>query len=52
MIIAHTIKGKGVSFIENNHKWHHQVPTAAELDQAIQELDQKLAHVINNRLKQ
>ena len=23
MIIANTIKGKGVSFMENNHKWHH-----------------------------
>ena len=23
ILIAKTIKGKGVSFMENNHKWHH-----------------------------
>jgi len=48
VIIAHTIKGKGVSFIENNHTWHHHVPTDAELVQAIQELDQALVQVIDN----
>ena len=47
MIIAHTVKGKGVSFIENNHKWHHHVPTDAEFKQAIQELDQALAQINN-----
>ncbi len=26
MIIAETVKGKGVSFMENNYKWHHKVP--------------------------
>jgi transketolase len=38
-IIAHTIKGKGVSFMENVGKWHHGVPSAAELAQAFEELD-------------
>jgi len=45
VIIAHTIKGKGVSFIENNHKWHHRVPTDAEFEQAMMELDQALLRV-------
>jgi transketolase len=45
VIIAHTIKGKGVSFIENNHKWHHHVPTDAEFEQAIKELDQALVNI-------
>lgn len=42
VIIAHTIKGKGVSFIENNYKWHHKVPTDEQMIQAMEELDQAL----------
>jgi transketolase len=38
-IIANTVKGKGVSFMENVAKWHHGVPNAAELKQALAELD-------------
>lgn len=38
-IIANTVKGKGVSFMENVVKWHHRVPTAEELQMAIVELD-------------
>src|SRR5258708_5665813 len=38
-IIANTVKGKGVSFMENVGKWHHGVPSDAELAQAIAELD-------------
>ena len=36
-IIAHTIKGKGVSFMENNPKWHHGSLSAKEFEQAISE---------------
>ncbi len=39
LIIAHTIKGKGVSFMENNPAWHHKVPTEEELKTAISELE-------------
>jgi transketolase len=38
-IIANTIKGRGVSFMENVAKWHHGVPAEAELKQALAELD-------------
>ena len=38
-IIANTTKGKGVSFMENVAKWHHGVPSDAELKQAFGELD-------------
>lgn len=38
-IIANTIKGKGVSFMEDVAKWHHGVPSEAELKQALAELD-------------
>ena len=38
LIIAHTIKGKGVSFIENKAEWHGIAPKAAELERALKEL--------------
>ena len=38
-IIAHTIKGKGVSFMENNPKFHGMAPTPAELELALKELN-------------
>ena len=38
LIIAHTIKGKGVSFIENQVSWHHRVPNQIEFASALQEL--------------
>lgn len=37
-IIAHTIKGHGVSFMENKPEWHHGVPTAEQLAAAKAEL--------------
>ncbi|MBK9166639.1 MAG: transketolase [Bryobacterales bacterium] len=37
-IVAHTVKGKGVSFMENNPKFHGVAPTAAEVAQALEEL--------------
>jgi len=35
LIIANTIKGKGVSFMENKKDWHHSVPSVDEVEQAI-----------------
>jgi len=43
MIVAKTIKGKGISFMENDHKWHHGVPDDEQYKQAQQELDALLA---------
>lgn len=40
LILAHTTKGKGVSFMENQVGWHHHVPTDAEFAQAMAELTQ------------
>jgi transketolase len=37
-VIAHTIKGKGVSFMENNLAWHYQFPDDEQLRQALEEL--------------
>lgn len=41
-VIAHTIKGKGVSYMENVIKWHHGVPTAEQYQLAMRELDKQL----------
>jgi transketolase len=37
-IIARTIKGKGVSFIEDDNNWHYRSPTAEEVRRAAEEL--------------
>jgi transketolase len=37
-VVAHTVKGKGVSFMEDDNNWHYRIPTEEELDQARQEL--------------
>lgn len=38
VIVANTIKGKGVSFMEHNLKYHYSAPTTEELKQALEEL--------------
>ena len=43
VIIAETIKGKGVSFMENVGKWHHGVPSDEEYAKALAEIDAVLA---------
>jgi transketolase len=40
LIIANTTKGKGVSFMENEKKWHHGVPSDEQYEQAMKELDE------------
>jgi transketolase len=37
-IVAHTVKGKGVSFMENNPKFHGTAPNAEEVQLALKEL--------------
>ena len=38
-LIAHTTKGKGVSFMENSIDWHYKSPSAEQLEQALGELN-------------
>ncbi|MDP8259352.1 MAG: transketolase [Candidatus Aadella gelida] len=40
LIVAHTIKGKGVSFIENKAEWHGVAPKKDELERALLELEE------------
>ena len=37
-IVAHTVKGKGVSFMEDDNNWHYRTPTAEEVVRAAEEL--------------
>lgn len=42
LIISHTTKGKGVSYMENVAKWHHGVPTEEQYKQALTEIDERI----------
>jgi len=42
LVMANTVKGKGVSFAENAPHWHHHVPSDEELDKALAELSAAL----------
>jgi len=39
ILIAHTVKGKGVSFMENSVEWHYRSPSDAQLAQALAEVE-------------
>jgi len=39
LLIAHTIKGKGVSYMENRVEWHYRCPDAEQLASALAELE-------------
>ncbi|QNJ27833.1 transketolase/ N-terminal domain-like protein [Synechococcus sp. A15-24] len=41
VIVADTIKGKGVSFMEDDNNWHYRTPNAEELKAALAELERK-----------
>ena len=40
VIIAHTIKGKGISFMEGKLLWHYKSPSEAQFNEANNELNQ------------
>ncbi len=44
-IVAHTVKGKGVSFMEGDYLWHAKVPDADHLKRALAELDASVESV-------
>jgi transketolase len=45
MVIARTVKGKGISFVENQAEWHHKVPSDQQYEQAQRELEAMLREV-------
>jgi transketolase len=42
VVLAHTVKGKGISFMENNNEWHGAAPNADQLKVALEELRKEL----------
>ena len=44
-IVMKSVKGKGVSFMENNAGWHGVAPNDAQYEQAMAELNQQLAEL-------
>ena len=38
MLLAKTVKGKGISFMENNAGWHGKAPDDAQYEQGVAEL--------------
>jgi transketolase len=46
LILANTVKGKGVSFMEHTVKWHHRVPSDSEYDLAMAELESASAALL------
>lgn len=42
LVISNTTKGKGISYMENNAKWHHGMPDAGQYAQAIAEIEARI----------
>jgi transketolase len=51
LLIAHTIKGKGVSFMEEKKQWHHGVPSDDEYQIAMEELTGELEKLLNEKVE-
>ena len=43
LIVAHTTKGKGISYMENIAKWHHGVPSAEQYEEGVKEISERIA---------
>lgn len=48
VILAYTIKGKGVSFMENNPSWHGKAPNTKEMEKALKELNSSYKRSVNH----
>ena len=48
VIIANTVKGKGISFMENEVVWHHKVPTKEQFNLALNELEELKINIEND----
>ncbi len=50
-IVAHTVKGKGVSFMEDNHEWHGKAPNDEETQLALKELEEQLNELLSQKVE-
>ncbi len=46
LIVANTVKGQGISFMQGNYLWHHRAPNNEEKEQALEELKQARLELI------
>lgn len=49
LILAHTVKGKGVSFMENRPEWHFRIPKADETARALEEIHKRMESLRRER---
>ena len=49
MVIARTVPGKGVSFMENDYRWHGKPPNAEEAAKALKELEEERQKIESER---
>lgn len=45
LVISHTTKGRGVSYMEGVAKWHHGVPTPEQYEMAVKEISERIAKI-------
>ncbi len=45
LLISHTTKGKGVSYMEGIAKWHHGVPTDEQYEEAVREISERIENL-------
>ena len=45
LVISHTTKGYGVSYMENVAAWHHKVPTQEQYEQAVKEINERIKEI-------
>ncbi len=45
LVISHTTKGYGVSYMENVAAWHHKVPTREQYEQAVKEIEERIKEI-------
>ena len=43
-VVAHTNKGRGISFMQDRVEWHHKVPNREQYEQARKELEVRIWH--------
>jgi Transketolase, N-terminal subunit len=48
LVIANTVKGKGISFAENQASWHHKVPSEDQYREGLEELDKQIVRLRND----
>ena len=51
IVIAHTVKGKGVSYMENRLEWHGKAPKGEEISLALKELDDALKRLESEKVR-